>query len=43
MWFPVVFVLLMIFGWTGANGLLALVATIVVLCALFVFGFSGGR
>jgi hypothetical protein len=43
MWLPVVFVLLMLFGWTGANGLVALVASIVVLGGLFLFAFSGGR
>jgi hypothetical protein len=43
MWLPAVFVLLAIFGWTGANALIALAASIVVLGALFIFGFSGRR
>jgi hypothetical protein len=43
MWLPVVFVLLTIFGWTGASALVALLASIVVLGALFFFAFSGGR
>jgi hypothetical protein len=43
MWFPAVFVLVAIFGWTGANALIALVATAVALGALVRFGFSGGR
>jgi hypothetical protein len=43
MWFPVVFLLLTIFGWTGTNALVALVASIVALGALFLFAFSGRR
>jgi hypothetical protein len=43
MWLPAIFALLVIFGWTGANGLVALVASIVVLGGLFLFAFSGGR
>ena len=43
LWFPVVFLLLAIFGWTGVNLVIALVASIVVLGGLFVFAFSGGR
>jgi hypothetical protein len=43
LWLPVVFVLLTIFGWTGASAPVALVASIVTLGALFVFAFSGRR
>jgi hypothetical protein len=42
-WLPVVFLLLTIFGWSGANVLVALLASSVVLGVLFLFAFSGGR
>jgi hypothetical protein len=43
MWFPTVFVLLAVFGWTGPNLVIALIASVCVLGGLFLFAFSGGR
>ena len=43
MWFPAIFVLLAIFGWIGANAVIALLACAVALGALFVFAFSDRR
>ena len=43
MWFPVVFLLLTIFGWFNAGGLVAAIVSSLVLGALFFFAFWHDR